>query len=144
MNVDRLALRATVHCLTGCAIGEVTGMTIGMASRLADSATVVLAIALAFTFGYALTIWPLLRAGTGLGFAMRTALASDTLSIAIMEAIDNAFVVAVPGAMDAGLADPLFWGALAAGFAIAFPFAFLANRVLIARGGGHAAHGGHH
>jgi hypothetical protein len=119
-------------------------MTIGMAAGLANAATVVLAVALAFVFGYGLTMRPLLRAETPVLLAARTALASDTLSLVVMEAIDNAFVLAVPGAMDAGLADPLFWLSLAAGFAIAFPFAFLANRLLIARGGAHIAHGGHH
>jgi hypothetical protein len=144
MNVDRLALRATTHCLTGCVIGEVLGMVIGTIAGIGDAATVILAIALAFVFGYGLTMRPLLAAGTTFGVAVRTALAADTLSIAVMEAIDNAFVLAVPGAMDAGLGHLLFWGSLAAGFAVAFPFAFLANRVLIARGGAHAAHGGHH
>jgi uncharacterized protein DUF4396 len=144
VSIDRLALRATTHCLTGCAIGEVAGMTIGVAAGLANAATVLLAVALAFVFGYGLTMWPLLRAGTPALLAARTALAADTVSIAVMEAIDNAFVLAVPGAMDAGLGDLLFWLSLAAGFAIAFPFAFLANRFLIARGGAHTAHGGHH
>jgi hypothetical protein len=144
VSPDRLALRATIHCLTGCVIGEVTGMTIGMAAGLSNGVTVALAIALAFVFGYALTMRPLLAAGTPIGSALRTALAGDTVSVAIMEAIDNAFILAVPGAMDAGLADPLLWAALAAGFGIAFPFAFLANRALILRGIGQGAHGGHH
>jgi hypothetical protein len=145
MTVDRLALRATTHCLTGCVIGEVLGMVIGTLAGIGDAATVILAIALAFVFGYGLTMRPLLAAGTQMGVALRTALAADTLSIVVMEAIDNAFVLAVPGAMDAGLGHPLFWGSLAAGFGVAFPFAFLANRALIARGGGAPmAHGGHH
>jgi uncharacterized protein DUF4396 len=144
VSIDRLALRATAHCLTGCAIGEVAGMTIGVAAGLANATTVLLAVALAFVFGYGLTMWPLLRAGTPALLAARTALAADTVSIVVMEAIDNAFVLALPGAMDAGLGDLLFWLSLAAGFAIAFPFAFLANRLLIARGGAHTAHGGHH
>lgn len=144
MSPDRLALRATIHCLTGCVIGEVTGMTIGMAAGLSNAVTIALAIALAFVFGYALTMRPLLAAGTPIGAALRTALAGDTVSVVIMEAIDNAFVLAVPGAMDAGLTDPLLWASLAAGFAIAFPFAYLANRALILRGIGQGAHGVHH
>lgn len=144
MSPNRLALRATTHCLTGCVLGEVAGMTIGMTAGLSNGVTVALAIALAFVFGYGLTMRPLLAAGTPLGAAARTALAGDTVSVAIMEAIDNAFVLAVPGAMDAGLLDPLLWASLAAGFAIAFPFAYLANRALILRGIGQGAHGGHH
>jgi hypothetical protein len=143
VSPDRLALRATTHCLTGCVLGEVAGMTIGMAAGLSNGVTVTLAIVLAFVFGYGLTMRPLLAAGTPIGAAARTALAGDTISIVIMEAIDNAFVLAVPGAMEAGLADPLFWGSLAAGFAIAFPFAYLANRALIRRGVALGAHGGH-
>jgi hypothetical protein len=144
VSPDRLALRATVHCLTGCVLGEVTGMAIGMAAGLPNGVTVALAIVLAFVFGYGLTMRPLLAAGTPIAAAARTALAGDTVSVVIMEAIDNAFVLAVPGAMDAGLADPLLWGSLAAGFAIAFPFAYLANRALIRRGIGGGAHGAHH
>lgn len=144
MSVEGLALRATMHCLSGCVVGEVAGMTIGMTAGLGDATTVVLAVVLAFVFGYALTMWPLLRAGTPAAVAVRTALAADTVSIVVMEGIDNAFVLAVPGAMAAGLGDLLFWASLAAGFALAFPLAFVANRVLIARGGGRAAHGGHH
>ncbi len=119
-------------------------MTIGMAAGLSNGVTVALAIALAFVFGYGLTMRPLLAAGTPIAAAARTALAGDTVSVVIMEAIDNAFVLAVPGAMDAGLTNPLFWASLAAGFAIAFPFAYLANRELILRGIGQGAHGGHH
>jgi hypothetical protein len=144
VNPNALALRATTHCLTGCALGEVAGMTIGMAAGLSNGMTVMLAIVLAFVFGYGLTMRPLLAAGTPIGSAVRTALAGDTVSIVIMEAIDNLFVLAVPGAMDAGLTNPLFWASLAAGFAIAFPFAFLANRTLILRGVGHGARGAHH
>ena len=119
-------------------------MTIGMAAGLSTGVTVALAIVLAFVFGYGLTMRPLLAAGTPIGAAARTALAGDTLSVVIMEAIDNAFVLAVPGAMEAGLTDPLLWASLAAGFAIAFPFAFLANRALLQRGIGRGAHGAHH
>lgn len=143
MTANALALRATLHCLTGCVIGEVSGMAIGSAAGLDDLTTIGLAVLLAFIFGYLLTMWPLLRAGTPFRQALRAALAADTISIAIMEGIDNAFVAAVPGAMDAHLSDPLFWGAITLGFVIAFPFAYLANRWLIARGGGHA-HGAHH
>lgn len=143
MNTNALAFRATLHCLTGCAIGEVTGMAIGTAAGLDNVTTIALAVALAFVFGYLLTIWPLLRAGTRLATALRAALAADTVSIAIMETIDNAFVAAVPGAMDAHLTQPLFWIAITLGFVIAFPFAYLANRWLISRGAGHV-HGAHH
>ena len=142
--MNALALRATVHCLTGCVIGEVAGMVIGKTAGLSNEGTVLLAVVLAFVFGYALTMWPLVRAGSSFGLATRTAFAADTVSIVIMEAIDNAFVLSVPGAMDAPLSDRLFWGPLAIGFVIAFPFAYLANRYLIARGGGHAGAHGHH
>jgi hypothetical protein len=143
-SLNRLAVSATTHCLTGCVIGEVLGFVIGTALGWGDLATIVLAIALAFLFGYALTSYPLVRAGLAAGTVVSTAFASDTISIAIMEAIDNLFILAVPGAMEAGLADALFWGPLLGGFAIAFPFAFLANRYLIARGKGHALVHEHH
>lgn len=144
MNVNALALRATVHCLTGCVIGEVAGMVIGTAAGFSNEATILLAVALAFVFGYALTMWPLLRSGSTFGAATRTAVGADTVSIVIMETIDNGFVLAVPGAMDAPIADALFWGPIALGFVIAFPFAYLANRYLIARGRGHVGAHGHH
>ena len=144
-SLNRVALSATIHCLTGCVIGEVTGMTIGTALDWSNGATIALAVGLAFLFGYTLTSIPLVRAGLALGTVVSTALAADTISISIMEAIDNAAMALMPGAMDAGLDDPLFWGTLAGGFALAFPVAFLANRYLIARGKGcahaHAAHG---
>jgi hypothetical protein len=144
-SLNRLAVSATTHCLTGCVIGEVVGFVIGTALGWSDLATIVLAIALAFLFGYALTSYPLVQAHLALGTVVTTAFASDTISIAIMEAIDNLFILAVPGAMEAGLGDALFWGPLLGGFAIAFPFAFLANRYLIARGKGHAlVHEYHH
>ena len=142
--MNALALRATAHCLTGCVIGEVAGMVIGTLVGLSNEATVVLAIALAFVFGYSLTMWPLLRSGSAFGVATKTAFAADTISIVIMEAIDNGFVLAVPGAMDAPVTDLLFWWPLAVGFAIAFPFAYAANRYLIARGRGHTSAHGHH
>jgi hypothetical protein len=146
-GLNRLALSATLHCLTGCGIGEVLGMVIGTALGWGNLPTLALAVALAFAFGYALTLLPLLRAGLGLRTALGLALAADTASIAVMEAVDNAVMVAVPGAMEAGLADPLFWGSLALALAAAAVAAFPVNRWLIARGRGHAvvhAHHGHH
>ena len=134
-----LALEATLHCLTGCAIGEVAGMVIGTAADLSNGATVVISIALAFLFGYGLTSLPLLRAGMALGAVIPIALASDTLSIATMEVVDNAIVVAIPGAIDAGLDSLLFWGSLAFSLAVAGACAVPVNRRLIARGKGHAA-----
>jgi hypothetical protein len=143
-SLDRLALTATLHCLTGCALGELTGMAIATAFGWGNAAQMVLAIALAYLFGFSLTALPLVRARLPWGQVVTTALAADTISITIMEVIDNLFILAVPGAMDAGLGDALFYGAIAAGFAIAFPFAFLANRYLIARGRGHAVVHGFH
>jgi hypothetical protein len=137
--LDGVALSATLHCLTGCAIGEVTGMVIGTALGFSDLATIVLAVALAFLFGYSLTSLPLLRAGLALGAVIPIAFASDTISIAIMEVVDNAIMVAIPGAMEAGLDEVLFWGALSVALVIAGAFAFPANRWLIARGKGHTA-----
>jgi uncharacterized protein DUF4396 len=143
-GLNRLALSATLHCLTGCGIGEVLGMVIGTALGWGNLPTVALAVALAFAFGYALTLVPLLRAGLGLRAALGLALAADTASIAIMEVVDNAVMLAVPGAMDAGLADPLFWGSLALALAVAAAAAFPVNRWLIARGRGHAVVHAHH
>jgi hypothetical protein len=141
----RQATSATLHCLTGCAIGEVLGMVIGTALGLANLATVVLSIALAFAFGYGLTMRPVLRAGLSLRAALRVALAADTVSIMVMELVDNAFILLVPGAMDAGLASSLFWGSLLASLAIAFVVTVPVNRWLIARGQGHAVvHAYHH
>jgi hypothetical protein len=137
-ELTQVAISATLHCLTGCAIGEVLGMLIGTALGIGNFATIVLSIALAFLFGYGLTSLPLLRAGLALSAVVPIALASDTLSIATMEIVDNAIVVAVPGAMDAGLGDLLFWGSLAFALAIAGVFAVPVNRWLIARGKGHA------
>lgn len=134
-----VALAATLHCLTGCAIGEVAGMAIGTAAGFSNLGTVVLSVALAFVFGYGLTSLPLLRAGLALATVVPIALASDTLSIATMEVVDNAIVLAVPGALDAGLGQVLFWGSLAFSLAVAGVFAFPVNRWLIARGKGHAA-----
>jgi hypothetical protein len=145
-ELDRLAFSATLHCLTGCAIGEVAGMVIGSAAGLSDFVTVVLSIALAFLFGYTFTSLPLVRAGLALGAVVPIALASDTLSIATMEIVDNAIVLAVPGAIDAGLGDVLFWGSLSLALAVAGAVALPVNRWLIARGRGHAVvhESGHH
>jgi hypothetical protein len=133
-----VAVSATLHCLTGCAIGEVAGMAIGTAIGLSNLETVLLAVALAFLFGYALTSLPLLRAGLALGAVIPIALASDTLSIATMEIVDNAIMLLVPGAMEAGMGNVLFWGSLAFALAIAGAVAVPVNRWLIARGKGHA------
>jgi hypothetical protein len=132
------AASATLHCLTGCAIGEVLGMVIGSALGLQNAATVVLAIVLAFVFGYGLTMRGVLRSGVGFQQALKIALAADTVSIAVMEVVDNAVIVAVPGAMDAGLASLLFWGSLAFSLAIAFVVTVPVNKWMIGRGLGHA------
>lgn len=137
-SLSRVALLATAHCLTGCAIGEILGMVIATALGWSDIASIALAVGLAFTFGYALTLIPVLRAGIPRRRAVRLAVASDTLSIATMEVVDNAFILLVPGAMAAGLSDSLFWLSLAAGLVIAFVATFPVNRWLIARGRGHA------
>src|SRR6478672_4577868 len=133
-----MALSATLHCLTGCAIGEVVGMIVSSALDLSNSASIAISIVLAFAFGYALTSLPLLRGGLALATVVPIALASDTLSIATMEVVDNAIVLAVPGALDAGLGDLLFWGSLAFSLAVAGVVAVPVNRWLIARGKGHA------
>jgi Domain of unknown function (DUF4396) len=134
-----VAISATLHCLTGCAIGEIAGLAIGTALGLSNWGTVALAVALAFVFGYSLTSLPLLRAGLAVSAVIPIALASDTFSIAVMELVDNAVVLAVPGAMEAGLGSMLFWGSLAFSLAVAFVAALPVNRWLIARGRGHAA-----
>ena len=139
------AISATVHCLTGCAIGEILGLVLATWWGWSNAPSIVLAVALAFVFGYSLTIAPMLRAGLSLRRAIAVALAADTLSIVTMEIVDNAFVLAIPGAMDAGLGSGLFWGSLAASLAVAFVVTVPVNRALIARGKGHAvAHGYHH
>jgi hypothetical protein len=137
--LDQVALSATLHCLTGCAIGEVAGVAIGTALGWSDLGTIALAIALAFLFGYSLTSLPLLRAGLALAAVIPIALASDTLSIATMEVVDNAIILLIPGAMEAGLGDVLFWGSLSAALVIAGMAAFPVNRWLLRRGKGHAA-----
>ncbi|WP_153037172.1 DUF4396 domain-containing protein [Amycolatopsis sp. YIM 10] len=140
-----MAASATLHCLTGCAIGEVLGMVIGTALRWGNLPTIALAIALAFVFGYALSMRGVLRAGVGFKQALKVALAADTVSITVMEIIDNGVMLVVPGAMDAGLASWLFWGALAFAFLIAFLVTMPVNKWLIGRGKGHAvAHAYHH
>ena len=143
-SLNRLALSATVHCLTGCAIGEVLGMVIGTALGVADLATIALAVVLAFFFGYALTSVPLLRSGMPLAAVVPLALASDTISITIMEIADNAIMLTIPGAMEATLDDAGFWAALAVALLIAGAAAFPANRWLLARGRGHAVVHAHH
>jgi hypothetical protein len=138
------ARQATLHCLTGCAIGEVLGMVIGTSLGLHDAATIALAIALAFVFGYALTVRVVLRGGLTLRRAVQVALAADTVSILVMELVDNAVLLAVPGAMEAGLASFLFWGSLAGALAVAFVVTLPINRALMSRGRGHAVvHGMH-
>ncbi len=143
-SLDRTALMATLHCLSGCTIGELLGMAIGTASGWGNWPTVGLAIALAFFFGYAMTVYPLRRAGMAWGTALGLALASDTLSMTIMELVDNAIMLIIPGAMDAGLFDLLFWGSLVLSLLVAGVAAFPVNRWLIARGKGHALVHGHH
>lgn len=144
MNLNRIALSATIHCLTGCAIGEVLGMVIGTALGWGDYATIALAVVLAFVFGYSLTMMPLLRSGIALAAAIPVALAADTISITVMEIVDNAIMVLIPGAMEADLTNLLFWGSLTASLLIAGAVAFPVNRWLIARGKGHAVvHGAH-
>ncbi|MFD0542933.1 DUF4396 domain-containing protein [Streptomyces mexicanus] len=134
----RMAALATLHCLTGCAIGEVLGMVVGTAAGLHNAATVVVSVALAFVFGYALTMRGVIRAGVPLRQALKVALAADTVSIAVMELIDNTVMVGVPGAMDAGLADALFWVSLVMSLALAFVLTTPVNRWMIGRGKGHA------
>ena len=144
MGVNRLAVQATNHCLTGCGIGEVLGMVLATWWGWGAAASVALAIALAFLFGYSLTLIPLLRAGTALGAAVGIALVADTFSIVTMELVDNAVLLVWPGALAAGLADALFWISLAISLAVAWGPTFLVNRALIARGKGHArAHAAH-
>ena len=143
-SLNRLAASATTHCLTGCAIGEVLGLAISTALDWGNFASIAVAIPLAFFFGYSLTAVPLLRSGLALAAVLPIALAADTFSITVMEIVDNAIVLVVPGAMEAGLADFLFWGSLAFALAVAWVAAFPVNRWLIARGRGHAVMHEHH
>jgi hypothetical protein len=137
-SLNRAAFQATLHCLTGCAIGEVLGMVIATALGLSNLTSIVLAIVLAFVFGFALTVLPLRRAGIAFRRALSLAFASDAISIAVMELVDNAFILLVPGAIAAGLGDGLFWWSLAASLVVAFVLTVPVNRALIARGRGHA------
>ena len=143
-SLNALAFSATVHCLTGCAIGEVLGMIIGTALGWSDLATIALAVVLAFFFGYSLTSLPLLRSGMALGAVVPIALASDTISITIMEIVDNAIMLLIPGAMEASLDEIGFWAALAFALLVAGTVAFPVNRWLLARGKGHAVVHRHH
>jgi uncharacterized protein DUF4396 len=144
VSLNGTAFMATLHCLTGCTIGEVLGMVIGTALGWTNWPTVALAVALAFLFGYGMTLWPLRRAGMAWGTALGLAFASDTLSMATMEFVDNAIMLVIPGAMEAGLPDPLFWGSLLVSLLLAGAAAFPVNRWLIERGKGHALVHKHH
>ena len=144
-SLNQTAFQATVHCLTGCAIGEVLGLAVATALGWHDLPSILLAVVLAFVFGYGLTIRPLLGGGLPFADAMRAAFAADTVSITTMEIVDNAIILAIPGAMAAGLLDGLFWGSLAVSLVIAFVVTLPVNRWLIARGLGHATvHARHH
>jgi hypothetical protein len=143
-SLDRIAVLATLHCLSGCAIGEIAGMVIGTALGWGNLETIALSIGLAFLSGYALTMLPLLRNGYGFAVASGVALAADTASITVMEIVDNALMWVIPGAMDAPVNSLLFWGSLAASLAVAGVAAFPVNRWLISRGRGHALAHGHH
>ena len=143
-GLNRLAFSATAHCLAGCATGEVLGLVLATAFAWGNAASIVVATLLAFLFGYSFTLVPLLDGGLAFGTAAGLALASDTLSIVVMEIVDNAIILIWPGALDAGLGDLLFWGSLAVALAIAFLAAFPVNRALIARGRGHAVVHAHH
>lgn len=147
-TINSMAASATLHCLTGCAIGEIAGLMVGAALGLGTGATVLLAVALSFFFGYLLSTLPLLKAGLDFFAALSVVFAADTLSIATMEAVDNLVMVAIPGAMNAGLVDPVFWLSMMVALAAAFAAAFPVNRYLLAKGKGHALthqfhHGGH-
>ena len=137
-SLNRLAVSATLHCMTGCVLGEVTGLVIATALGWSDLPSIALAVGLAFLFGYILTSIPLAKAGLSLAAIVPIALATDTVSITVMEVIDNAVMLLVPGAMDAYLDELLFWVPMLGGFVVAFPFAWYANRYLLARGKGHA------
>ncbi len=138
ISLNRLALSATIHCLSGCAVGEILGMAIGTALAWGNGATITLAVVLAFLFGYAMTLRPLLRSGMPVREALRLALAADTASITVMEIVDNAVMLAIPGAMDAPITAPWFWGSLLVALVLAGAAAYPVNRWLIRRGRGHA------
>jgi hypothetical protein len=137
-SVNKMAVSATLHCLTGCAIGEIAGLMIGTAIGLSTGWTIVLAVSLAFLFGYVLSTLPLLKAGLGLGAALSVVLAADTLSIATMEVVDNLVMALIPGAMDAGLVNVIFWVGMIIALTVAFFAAWPVNRYLLQRGKGHA------
>lgn len=137
-GINAMAASATLHCLTGCAIGEVSGLMIGTALGLGTGSTIALAVALAFLFGYSLSTLPLVKVGLGVGAALSVVFAADTLSIATMEVVDNAVMAVIPGAMDAGLVNPTFWISMPVALAVAFAAAFPVNRYLLKRGRGHA------
>src|SRR5689334_9622814 len=143
-STNAMAVSATLHCLTGCAIGEIVGLMVGTALGLGNLATIAIAIGLAFLFGYTLSTLPLLRAGLGVGAALTVVLAADTLSIATMEVVDNLVVAVIPGAMDAGLVNPVFWLSMMLALTVAFFAAWPVNRYLLARGKGHAVTHGFH
>jgi len=143
-SLNRQALSATLHCLTGCSIGEVLGMVLGTRFSLSNGATIALSIVLAFFFGYLLTIVSLIRSGVPLLKTLQLAFASDTVSIIVMEIVDNAIMLVVPGAMSAGLDQPLFWASLALSLLVAAVATFPVVRWLIARGRGHAVIHQHH
>ena len=143
-SLNRLALSATVHCFTGCAIGEILGLALATAFGWSALASVVAAVVLAFVFGYGFTLIPLLKSGLTLDAAVPLVLVSDTFSIIVMEVVDNAIMLVIPGAMAAGLTDPLFWGSLTVSLIVAFVAAYPVNRWLIARGRGHAVVHAHH
>ena len=143
-SLNRTAVSATVHCLTGCAIGEVAGMVLGTALGWSNALTVVVSVVLAFVAGFALTALPFLRRGYALAAAARIAVAADAASITVMEIVDNLVMLWIPGAMDATLGSPLFWGSLAFSLVVAGVVAFPVNRWLIARGRGHAVVHAHH
>jgi hypothetical protein len=144
VSLNRLAASATTHCLTGCAIGEVLGFVIGTALGWSDFQTIAIAVVLAFFFGYLLTSLPLFRSGMTLREIVPIALAADTVSITIMEIVDNSVLLVIPGAMEAGLGDALFWWSLALALAVAWVITFPVNRWMIARGRGHAVVHEHH
>ncbi len=143
-NINQLAASATLHCLTGCAIGEIAGLVIGTALGLSNIATIVIAISLAFLFGYSLSLLPLIKAGLPLAAAASTVLAADTLSIATMEVVDNAVMTVIPGAMEAGIVNPVFWISMPIALTAAFIAAFPVNRYLLQKGKGHALVHKHH
>jgi hypothetical protein len=143
-NISSMAISATLHCLVGCALGEIAGLIIGTALGLPGYQTVVLAVVLAFLFGYGLSVLPLIKSGTKLSTALALVLAADTLSIATMELVDNLVMLSIPGAMDAGLVNPVFWLAMPAALTAAFFVALPVNKYLLAHGKGHAVMHSHH